>query len=381
MKPRIYLDNNASTPLDPRVIQVIINDLNQEIGNPSSVHFFGQRLRNRITQSRHSLATFFKVKPSELVFTSGGTEGINMVIRGLFPQNPSCHILTSSIEHACVYRTVKLLEANGCSATYLNPGLWGAVTLDAVRSALRKDTRLIVLMAVNNETGVKTDIQSIAQIAQEANIPFLVDGVALLGKEEFTIPEGVSAMCFSGHKLHAPKGIGLTFIRSNFKVLPLLTGGNQEYGLRAGAENVSGIIGLTEAICMLKDELPQSTFRMEFLKNKLEQGIMQNLKNVIVNGEGPRVVNTTNLSFGGIEGETLLMNLDLEGIAVSHGSACSSGALEPSRILLNMGIPIESARSSIRFSLSRFNTEQEIERCIEIVVKVVTRLRKITRML
>jgi cysteine desulfurase len=230
-------------------------------------------------------------------------------------------------------------------------------------------------MAVNNETGVKTDIEAIAAIAQEHKIPFFVDAVALMGKEEFRIPTGVSAMAFSGHKFHAPKGIGFLMVRSSLKLAPLLIGGDQEYGKRAGTENLSGITGMATAIEILRTELPSASKRMEELRNKFEHELMQRLPDVSINGQGPRVVNTSNLAFQGVEGETLLTALDLAGIAVSHGSACASGALEPSRILLNMGCSKEVAASSIRFSLSRFTTQQEIEFCIEAIVKVVLKLR------
>jgi cysteine desulfurase len=242
---------------------------------------------------------------------------------------------------------------------------------------LRKDTKLIVLMAVNNETGVKSDIEAIAAIAEESNVPFVVDGVALLGKEPFTIPSGVSAVAFSGHKLHAPKGSGMVFIRKRVKCTPLLFGGAQEFQRRAGTENLAAILGLAEAIRLLEVELPSATKRMQALRDRLEEGIISSISDVTINGEAPRVVNTSNLSFEGVDGESLLMSLDLNGVAVSHGSACSSGSLEPSRILLNMGIPRARARSSIRFSLSRFTTRDEIERCIEIVIDVVGRLRSL----
>jgi cysteine desulfurase len=379
MPSKIYLDNNASTPLDPRVLAIIEEDLRNNYGNPSSSHSLGQESRKRLTQARHSIATYFKVKPSELVFTSGGTEAINMVIRGLFQSNPTGHIITSSVEHSCVYATVKAMEANGTQATFLSPGLWGAVTVDAVKAAIQSDTRLLAFMAVNNETGVKTDIEGIAALAEERGIPFLVDGVALLGKELFTIPTGVSAICFSGHKLHAPKGIGFAIIRKSLKLSPLLTGGNQENGHRGGTENITGIVALAKALELLKEELPQASQRMQKLRDYFEAELLSRLPNVHINGEGPRVVNTSDLSFDGVEGETLLAALDMEGVAASHGSACASGALEPSRILLNMGIPREQARSSVRFSLSRFTTAQEIEDCLEIVIRVVNRLRLKTK--
>ena len=229
-------------------------------------------------------------------------------------------------------------------------------------------------MGVNNETGVKTDIQAIAAIAYEAGIPFLVDGVALLGKELFSIPLGVSAMCFSGHKLHAPQGTGFAFIRSNFKLHPLLTGGEQEFGHRGGTENVLGILSLAKAIEFLQAELPEASRRMLELRDKFENILLQELKNVSINGEGPRVVNTSNLAFSGVDGESLLINLDREGIAASHGSACSSGGLEPSRALLNMGLPLELVRSSIRFSLSRFTTESEILESCRLIIQIIRKL-------
>lgn len=375
MKPRIYLDNNASTALDPRVERAIALGLKETLANPSSIHSFGQEARNLVTKARRLISSYLGIKAQELIFTSGGTEAANMIIRGLFGPTPCGHILTSNVEHSCVYHTVKFMEQCGCDATFLSPGLWGAPTPKMVLEALRSDTKLIALMAVNNETGVKTDIDAIAKIAQDAKVPFFVDGVALLGKEHFSFPDGVSAACFSGHKFHAPKGIGLAFIRQGLKLAPLLIGGGQEYQKRGGTENLIGIIGVAEAIRILQEDLPEACVRMAYLRNYFEENLLHTLPEVVVNGEGPRVVNTANLSFLGLEGESLLMNLDLAGLAVSHGSACSSGALEPSRILLNMGILADVAASSIRFSLSRFTTQDEIDQSLEIVQKVVRGLR------
>jgi cysteine desulfurase len=376
-KDRIYLDNNASTLLDPRVKKVIIDELNATYGNPSSIHAFGQDVRNRITKSRRIIAETLSVKPSEIIFTSGATEGINMLLRGFFETQNSGHVITSNVEHSAVYTTLQALEEKGIEVSYLSPGLHGALTPEAVKAAIKPSTKLIMLMAVNNETGVKTDLEAIAKVALQADVPFIVDGVALLGKEIFSIPKGVSAMCFSGHKFHAPKGIGFNFVRNGFKVTPLITGGGQESNKRGGTENVSGIIGLAEAMRVLPEELREGQSRMDKLCKRLEEGVKSGLEGVYVNGSGPRVVNTINLSFNDVDGESLLLSLDLEGLAVSHGSACSSGALEPSRILLNMGIHLSLARSSIRFSLSRMTTEEEIERAIEIVVRTVKRLRAI----
>lgn len=376
MNKGIYLDNNASTCLDPRVLKVMVDHLSEDFGNPSSIHFFGQNLRNKLTVARRAIASYLNVKPAEIVFTSGGTESVNMVIQGILNYSPG-HVISSSVEHSSVYNSLQLMESRGCKVTYLNPGLWGAVTPEAVSEAIQPDTKLITLMSVNNETGVKTDIEAIAQIAERRGILFVVDGIAHLGKEPFKISSGVSAMCFSGHKLHAPKGIGMVFIRKKVKSVPLLVGGTQEHQRRGGTENLIGILALAEAVQFLETELPISSEKMHALRDRLEEGIRSAIPDVVINGQAPRVVNTTNLSFKDVDGESLLMSLDLEGLAVSHGSACSSGSLEPSRILLNMGIPLEQARSSIRFSLSRFTTAQEIEDAIAIVTRVVTRLRKI----
>lgn len=376
MNPRIYLDNNATTFLDPRVKEAFAYYLEAFQGNPSSIHSYGQEARRLLNQARREIADYLQVKSNEVVFTSGGTEGLNMILRGIFAQNPKGHLITSSVEHSAVYETAKVLQSWGYKVSFLDPGLWGAVTSEAVKEALRPDTALIALMAVNNETGVKTDIASMAALAHEFKVPLLIDGVALLGKENFEIPLGVSAMCFSGHKLHAPKGVGFSYIRSTLKFQSIITGGEQEFGKRGGTENVPGIMGLLKAINLLKEELPQASRHMQKLRDKLEAKLISELRGVWVNGRAPRICNTSNLSFDGIEGETLLSLLDLEGVAVSHGSACASGALEPSRILLNMGLSKEKASSAIRISLSRFTTEAEIDRVADILCRLVTKLRQ-----
>jgi cysteine desulfurase len=373
---KIYLDNNATTKVDQRVLEAVVQEIENSPANPSSVHSFGQEAKSRLTNARRTVASFLNVKPQEIIFTSGGTEGANMLIRGLLSTHSKPgHIITSLAEHHCVYAAVKLMETLGYEATYLQPGLWGAVKPEDVRAALRPNTQLITLMAANNETGVKTDLEAIGRIAAEAGIPFFVDGVAFFGKEPFSIPAGVSGMCVSGHKFHALQGTGFVFLRNGVKLHPLLVGGEQEFAKRAGTENLPGIIGLAAAIEILKHELPETGNRIGMLRDRLEQRILSKLDCVFINGDGPRVPNTTNLSFEGVEGELLMARLDLEGICVSHGSACSSGALEPSRVLLNMGISRELARSSIRFSLSRFTTEDEVDFCIQAVIRLIQRFR------
>lgn len=367
---RIYLDNNATTTLDERVVEAMIEELQRGPANPSSIHHFGREAKNRLNQARRAISDYLQVKPGELFFSSSGTESINTILRTV----QHGHIITSDIEHSAIYKTVQILEQKGSSATYLSTGLWGAVQPEEVKKAIRSDTQLIILSAVNSETGVKNPIKEIALIAKEANIPFVVDAVCLLGKEPFKIYDGISALTFSAHKLHGPKGVGLAWIHPRFKFEPLLTGGDQEFSKRAGTENLFGIIGFAKAIELLNVELPKATIRMEYLRNRFETGLKKHLPNLQINGEGPRVANTSNLSFPGVDGEALLMKLDISGIAASHGSACSSGALEPSRVLRNMGLSQDRASSAIRFSLSRMTTEEEIDEAIQTITSIVIQL-------
>ncbi len=346
----IYLDNNATTQVLPEVLDVILSELSGGPANPSSSHFFGREAKKKLSAARELIAAYLKAKPQEILFTSGGTEGLNLLLR---PAKE--HIITSNVEHSAVYRTLQ------GDITYLPVGTYGAVTPEAVKAAITDKTTLIVLSAANNETGVKTNIEAIGNIALQANIPFIVDGVALLGKEHFTIPPGVSAMVFSGHKIHAPKGIGFIYVRSNFKLEPLLTGGDQEFSKRAGTENLAGILGLAKAVELINPG------KMETLRDYFEDQLKGKIE---INGTGPRICNTSNLSFTGVDGETLLIGLDQAGIAASHGSACASGALEPSRILQNMGLPRPRVLSSLRFSLSRFTTQQEIDTVIQTLLRL-----------
>jgi len=375
---RVYLDNNATTGLDPRVLQAMLPELSSIPSNPSSVHFFGQEAKNRLQKARETIASFFKVRPQEILFTSGGTEALNMLITGAFFDGKKGHLITSTIEHACIYHVAQALEKRGCEVTYLKADLSGHVDPYDVQQAIRPETKLIVLSAANSETGVKNDYVQIATIAEQARIPFVVDGVALVGKELFEIPPGVSAFACSAHKFHGPKGIGCAFIRNTFKCSPLLFGGGQEFSKRAGTENLAGIIGLSKAIELLYTELPSAGLQMGHLRDYFESELQKRIPFIIVNGKGPRVPNVSNLAFPGVDGETLLLNLDLNGIAASHGSACSSGALEPSRVLTNMGIPFAQAKSSLRFSLSRFTTKEEIKQAIAIIERLMQQLNHIS---
>lgn len=371
----IYLDNNATTPLAKESLDALIKESCALTGNPSSIHCFGQAAKKRLQEYRSAIASYLKVSSDQIIFTSGGTESMNLLIHGMLENTLNRHVITSDIEHACIYNTLKLLQKKGVHVSFLSAGLRGSILAEQVEKAILPSTRMIVLSAVNSETGVKTDLDGIAQIAQKNDIPFIVDGVAILGKEKFSIPDGVSSMGFSGHKLHAPKGVGCIFLRPKISLHPFITGGEQEFNRRAGTQNLSGIAAMAAAVESLHLHVPSVTQKMTNLRDHLEAYLIQHAAPVIINGGARRICNTSNLSFPGVLGEDLIIALDMRGIAVSHGSACSSGALEPSRILINMGIPYILARSSIRISLSRMTTEEEIALAARLIAKTIKDLR------
>jgi cysteine desulfurase len=362
---RIYLDNNATTCPAPEVIDAVHRAMTC-YGNPSSIHSFGQEAKGLLLHARDTIASYFQVPSKEILFGSSATELLNTLIRSI----PSGHVVSSSLEHAAVYNT---LQAHP-KTTFLPGTTFGAPTLREVEAAIRPDTQLIALMAVNNETGVRTDIAAIGAHAKALGIPFIVDGVGLLGKELFTIPEGVSAMVFSAHKIHGPKGAACAFIRKNFPFSPLIRGGEQESGRRGGTEDLPAIMGFQMAVQLLQQTLSSALSTMQKLRLTFEEELLA-LGDVLVNGDGPRVTNTSNLAFLGVEGEELLRELDLKGVAASHGSACTSGSLEPSRPLQNMGYSKERVGSSLRFSLSRYTTSDEMERAALLIKQAVKKLR------
>lgn len=351
----------------------MLADLENIPANPSSIHSFGRHANQLLTTARRSVADFFGASPNEIYFTSSGTEAINFFLRSL----EKGHIITTTIDHSSIYRTIQILETQGFCISYIPVGLWGAPTPAAIAAAIRPDTRAIVLSAANAETGVRLDIESIAAIAAEHSIPFLLDAVAYVGKEPLIVPPGVTAIAISGHKFHAPKGIGLLFCRPSFKLTPLITGGGQEHLKRAGTENLSGILGLSEALQILREKQHTLTNQIRDLRLYFETNLLSSLPDTAINGQGPRVSNVSNIAFLGLDAETLLMQLDLFGIATSHGSACSARALEPSRVLLGMGLDRKTARSSLRFSFSRMNTRSEVDRCLEHLITIAQKLRAI----
>ena len=350
MKKIIYLDNNASTPLEKSVVKAIEAELSHGVSNPSSPHQWGQKARGRLDQARRTVASYFEVRANEVVFTSSGTEAMNFLLKA-FPGET----VSSDCEHSCVYESLKKRG----ETTFLT----GVPTLEKVKEACTEKTRLICLMAVNNETGVKIDIERIASFAESHGIPFVVDGVAWLGKERVKLPKGVTGAGFSGHKIHAPAGIGCAIFKA--KMVPLILGGPQELGLRAGTENMVGIMAFAKAIELLSGE----PYRLIApLRDRFEKGILERIPTARINGiDFMRTSNVSNILFPHIDGEALLIKLDQAGVLCSLGSACTSGALEPSRTLLSMGLPLAEARSSLRFSFGRLNTEKELDEAVSII--------------
>ncbi len=373
---KIYLDNNATTPLDERVAAEIRELLSSSPLNPSSVHSFGQQAKQLLIRSRDTVAKALSVHPKEVIFTSGATESLNFLIKGFYLKNSSAHIISSRAEHPAVIETLQQLERQGASISYLPVGAMGRIEADQVESALKdKKAAILLVSAVNGVTGVKTDISSMADLAERYPVRLIVDGAQLMGKELFRIPPGVSGIAFSSHKFHGPVGAGIAILRKQ-TIPSLIAGGNQEEGRRAGTENLIGIVGMAKAAELLARELPAATEKMRSLRDHLIEGLREKIGQIVVHGEGEKICNTASISFPGVDGETLFIQLDRAGIAVSHGSACMSGGLKPSHVLLEMGIPSSLAQSSLRFSLSRMNNREEIDYTIKTVALLVENQKK-----
>jgi len=352
--------------MDPQVCRIMTEEFMASPHNPSSIHSLGQEAQKILFQSRKVIADFFAVQPLEIRFTSSGTEAMNLLIRGVF-DNPKAHIVGSKIDHPCIYHTLLALQKGGAKITFI-----GLPTATNVKKALRSDTRLIALSAVNGETGYKIDIAEVATIAALSHIPLIIDGVALLGKEPITIPEGVSGMGFSAHKFHGPQGVGFAFVRSGVVLSPIIYGGGQEYALRSGTENLPGIIGLAKAISLLDDTVYG---KIKMLRNLFEMKLKQLLPDIQVNNLGERVSNISNIYFPKVDKHSLVISLDVKNLIASTTSACSSTSLEPSRVLMAMGFSKQRARCSARFSFSRMNTQEEICDGVEVIAQCVRKLR------
>jgi cysteine desulfurase len=375
---RVYFDNNATTPVLPEVFEAMRPYYGEHFGNASSIHHHGQETRAAVERARESVAELVGCRSSEIVFTSGGTEGDNLAIFGLAAEGD--HVITSTIEHHAVLNACKRLEAMGCEVTYIPVDGRGLVDPADVRRGLRSNTKLISIMMANNETGVLQPVGEIGKIAAEADIYFHTDAVQAAGKVAIDVKQiGCDLLSISGHKMNAPQGVGALFVRKGTILQPMLYGGSHERSRRAGTENVPGIVALGKAAEIAKAALSNGSIaKIEQMRDRLQQ-MLSRLEAAGVNGDGaPRVPNTTNIYFDHIEGEALVIALDLKGLAVSTGAACSSGAIEPSHVLTAMGLRAERARASIRFSLGKQNTEEEVEFALALVPDTVARLRELS---
>ena len=378
---RVYLDHNASTPLDPRVLEVMLPLLRGGAGNASSIHWFGQRARAAVDEARGHVAALIGASPSEVVFTGSGTEADNMALRGVagMAREPRRKIVTTAIEHHAVVNTARALGEDGWPVEVARVGADGLVDLDSLRGRVDGQTALVAVMLANNETGVVQPVAEVAGLARQRGALVHCDAVQAVGK----IPVDVRALdvdllALSAHKIYGPQGVGALFVRRGVRLRALLRGGSQERNRRAGTENVAGIAGLGEAARLARAELAAAAARMGALRDRLEGRLLAQ-PGVVRNGDGPRVPNTANLSFAGVEAESLLMALDLMGVAVSTGAACAAGAVEPSHVLRGMGLPMERVQGSLRFSLGRSTTEADVDRAVEAVLEAVARQRERAR--
>ncbi len=380
---RIYLDHNATTPVEPAVAEAVSDALLSCFGNASSVHAFGQTAKAALDEARARVATLVGGEPSEIVFTSGGTESDNLAIRGAMAAAPDSrrHVITSAIEHEAVLNTLKALSAQGCTTTELPVDSSGVVNPDSLRDTLTPETALVSVMHVNNEIGTIQPIAELARLTQEQGALFHTDAVQSGGKLPLDVGAlGVDLLSLSAHKFNGPKGVGILWVRRGSRVVAAMTGGRQERNRRAGTENVPAIVGLGVAARIAVAQLDSEGARIGSLRDRLETGVLARVSGTAVNGAPDRRAPTTsNISFDGVEAEALLIALDLEGVAVSTGSACSSGRLEPSHVLKAMGLTPHRAQSSIRFSLGLGNTQDQIDRVLDVLPPVVEKLRTLAR--
>ena len=380
---RVYFDHNATTPVDPAVIEVMVQVLREHYGNASSVHRFGQQAKAILDDARTAVAALIGAEPSELVFTSGGTEGDNAALRGVaeaLEPTGRRHLIASGIEHEAVLVTLKALARRGWRTTILPVDHTGIVKPDALEAALTDDTALVSVMHANNELGTIQPVEALARIAHSRTALFHTDAVQSVAKIPVDVRSlGVDLLTLSAHKFNGPKGVGALWIKRGTRLIPILTGGKHERTRRAGTENVPGIAGLGVAAQQARQKGAASALAVGDLRDRLEAAILERIPGTVVNGSRePRVPNTSNISFDRVEAESLLIALDLEGIAVSTGAACSSGTLEPSHVLRAMGLPTHRAQNSIRFSLGAGNTDAEVDYLLDKLPRAVEKLRSLT---
>ena len=377
----IYLDNNATTRVAPEVFESMIPFFTEKYGNASSMHTFGGQVGKDISKAREKVAALFGASPEEIVFTSCGTESDSTaILSALNAQPEKRHIITTRVEHPAIIALCQHLETRGYEVTYLGVDEKGRLDLDELASSMRKDTAIVSIMYANNETGTIFPIDTIAEMAKERGILFHTDAVQAAGKLHIDVSSTpINFLSMSGHKLHAPKGIGVLYVRKGTRFIPFLRGGHQERGRRAGTENAPYIVGLGTACELAMQYREEENTRVPALRDKLEQGLLAAIPNAIVNGDREhRLPNTCNIAFESVEGEAILLLLDQFGICASSGSACTSGSLEPSHVLRAMGVPFTYAHGSIRFSLSRYTSEAEIDYVVKKLPAIIERLRAIS---
>jgi len=376
---RVYLDYAATTPTHPEVVTAMLPYLNDTFGNPSSIHSFGQEAKGAVEEARETIAALIGAKNDEIVFTSGGTEADNFAIKGIAYANEhrGNHIISSSIEHHAVMEPLKFLERRGFQVTYLPLDQYGTVDPQDVRKAVSEKTILISVMHANNEMGTIEPIAEIGRIAKERGVYFHTDAVQTVGHIPVNVNElGVDLLAISAHKLYGPKGVGALYVRKGTKVAPFMHGGEQERRRRASTENVPGIVGFGKAVQIAQEEMGAEAERLTLLRDELIEGLLERIDSVQLNGHpSKRLPNNVNVSVQYVEGESMLLNLDAEGIAASTGSACSSSSLAPSHVLLALGLSHEQAHGSLRFTLGRETTEEQIGRVLEVLPPIVAKLR------
>ncbi|MBI3398193.1 MAG: cysteine desulfurase NifS [Deltaproteobacteria bacterium] len=379
---RIYLDNNATTPIHHEVFEAMLPYLKDEFGNPSSIHWGGRNPRKAIDEGREKVARLINCDVSEIIFTSCGSEGDNLAIKGIAEskKDKGNHIITTKIEHPAVLGACKYLAKSGFDVTFLDVDSHGMLDLDQFRKAITPKTILITIMFANNETGVIFPIEEIGKIAKEHNITFHTDAVQGVGKVPIDVKKlTIDLLTLSGHKLYAPKGIGAVYVKRGVRLVPLIHGGHQERNRRGGTENTAGIVAIGKACEIAHRDMEAEVKQITALRDRLETGLMEKISHTRLNGHPTkRIPNTVNMSFEFAEGESILLNLDMKGIAASSGSACTSGTLEPSHVLVAMGVPIEASHSSVRFSLGRGNTIEDIDYVLEVLPPIVEKMRSMS---
>ena len=382
---RIYLDYAATTPTHPEVVKAMLPYFTDAFGNPSSIYSYGQEAKGAIEEARVKVADLIGARDEEIIFTSGGTEADNFALKGVAYANEpkGNHVITSSIEHHAVIETCKFLERRGFRITYLPVDEYGLVDPSDVKKAITNKTILISVMQANNEMGTVEPIAEIGRIAQEAGIYFHTDAVQTAGHIPVDVNElGVDLLSMSAHKLYGPRGVGALYIRKGTKLLPFMHGGEQERRRRASTENVPGIVGFGKAVELAQQEMSQEAKRLAYLRDQLIKGLLERIDHTCLNGHPiMRLPNNVNISVDYVEGESMLLNLDLEGICASTGSACSSSSLEPSHVLLAMGLSHEQAHGSLRFTLGKWTTEEEIEQVLDTLPRIVAKLRAMSPLL